>query len=740
MLDASVSEWWGKLKSFAAEDDDDLSRLLVWVVLAAIFFIYWYVGLRYFIFAGAAYGADNSSHLAEIIKVAAAMREGRFDAFWFSQVNLGYPLFQNYNVLPYLLMGALVAVTQTFWQPMHVYNTSVIFLHALVPLCWYVSARLMRLPRLISLCFALFSVFMREYTMFGPHAGTTMGMGLYTQLWALPLLPSVLACYYRFLVLATRDGMLATIVMHSLLCSIHNLFGFFAGIGGLWFFILCRKGWRRYLCSQVVIISLFSYWIVAWFGNSIYLIKIHLIDHPIYSDGFVLTVKYLVEGYLFDDERSFPLLTLLVGVGMLVTLRTQTVLRAWAVYFFLCGIAMWLYAPGDSLLARVIPFFQEIPYRRYATIIQVGGALLGAWGAGYLLSKAARVFSLVLNISATTIMRDLAVITAVLLSVQHLNLARQTFRSMFIDVDFVAAAKFLQREPHARFLVHDKFGTGSHFFRNLMPLLADRAQLTTYARGIRDSLSSYYTTRFDFAPLSAELFNVRYLISNGRQIPLYLRDGFALRQQFGRIRVYVVDRAYGYFDVVQSTFAVAAYTSETAVEYLRRYTRRFYRHGVLPRLVHEPPEDMPYVSFEGGESRYYLQAGGVAVEGKRFMAELLKKGMPRYPGQRIQEKVSDHVYRATLSLDTSAYLLLKVSYHHGWHATVNGESTTVYAVAPNLMAVSLPAGQHTVVFSYRADLLPRVLFLLCVLAWLVLLGWLLFMLRRGVGVRLGRDN
>ena len=724
MLDMTVDDLWKKLKTISTEDDTDIPQWLAFTALAAFFFIYWYVGQRHFIFAGASYGADNSSHLAEITKVAAMMREGQFNAFWFPQSNLGYPLFTGYNALPYLIMGALVAVTQTFWQPMHVYNTSIILLHAIVPLCWYACGRLLRLPRLTSLCFALMPVFMVEYTMFGLHANTTMGMGLYTQLWALPLFPLVFACYYRLLVLETRGSMLTTVLAHSLLCSIHNLLGFFAGLGGLLFLVLRRKCWRKYFISQGIIFLLFSYWIVAWLNNHTYLVKIAFIDHPIYGDGFLKTITYLVEGKFFDFQRPFPIMTLLLAIGALVILRTQTLLRAWAVCFFLFGLIMLLYAPGDSLLGHVIPFFQEIPYRRYTAIMQLGGALIIAWGASYLLLKAARLLAFVLNINHTAIVRDLVIIAAILLSLQHLILARKTFRTLTINPDFAATSEFLQNEQHARFLVHSQFGTNSHFFRNFLPLLSDRSQLTSYARGIRDTLSSYYTTVFDFAPLSYELFNVRYLVSNNKEISPHMRNGFSLKQRFGGIHIYGSDNEYGYFDVIQSNFAVTAFTSEAAVEYLRKYTRRFYYYRMLPRLTHTPPDDVPFVAFADGKPLYYLQADSEAIDAEQFNTKLISNA--QHYTTKIKEKVSDNSYQAELELDTPAYLLLKASYHPGWQATVNGEPTAVHAIAPNLMAVSLPAGQHEVIYYYRNDLLTQVLFLLCAIAWLALLGFAIY--------------
>ena len=355
-----------------------------------------------------------------------------------------------------------------------------------------------------------------------------------------------------------------------------------------------------------------------------YLIKIAFINHPIYSDGFVATIKYLVEGKFFDYGRDLPVLTVLLALGALVILRTQTLLRAWALYFFLFGILMLIFAPGDSMLGRVVPFFQEIPFRRYMAIIQVGGALIIAWSASYILVKTARAIGFMLNTAPTAIARDLLIITAILLSLQHAILARKTFRTITIDKDFRATADFLHSEQHARFLVHNQFGTNSHFFRNFLPLLADRSQLTTYARGIRDTLSSYYTTAFDFAPASFELFNVRYLVSNNKHPPLHMRSGFSLQQKFGSIHVYGVDRHYGYFDVVRSNFAVTAFTSEAAVKYLRQHTRRFYAHKVLPRLLHTPPADMSYVAFVDNKPQHYWQ--GEAVSPKQFMAQVFEQG------------------------------------------------------------------------------------------------------------------
>ena len=179
--------------------------------------------------------------------------------------------------------------------------------------------------------------------------------------------------------------------------------------------------------------------------------------------------------------------------------------------------------------------------------------------------------------------------------------------------------------------------------------------------------------------------------------------------------------------MVQSNFAVTAFTSLAAVEYLRKYSRRFYYYRMLPRLTHTPPDDVPFVAFADGKPLYYLQADSEAIDAEQFNTKVL--GNAQHYTAKIKEKVSDNSYQAELELDAPAYLLLKASYHPGWQATVNGEPIAVHAIVPNLMAVSLPAGQHKVIYYYRNDLLTQVLFLLCAIAWLALLGVAIFACR-----------
>ena len=67
-------------------------------------------------------------------------------------------------------------------------------------------------------------------------------------------------------------------------------------------------------------------------------------------------------------------------------------------------------------------------------------------------------------------------------------------------------------------------------------------------------------------------------------------------------------------------------------------------------------------------------------------------------------------------------VVLSASFDPGWTATVDGHRQRTQMVAPALVATSVPAGTHTIVFRYRGYGGYLELFALCVLTLAVLLS------------------
>ena len=713
------------LARLTAEETSELPLKVVLFSLTLFFVLLWYIGWRYFIFAGASYGADNSSHLAEIINIAGQLRSLSFD-FWFEQVNLGYPLFTGYNVLPYVLMGTLVALTGGVLEPMPVYNASIILLFSIIPCCWYYAARLMQLSRLVALIFALMPICMSDYTNFGLTIGSVMSMGLYSQLWAMPLFPIVIACYYRLLILGAPNGVLAVIISHSLLSSIHTLLSLLAGLAGLLLFVLHQRAWQkvtiiRYLLTQVSVVALFSYWLVSYLPNRDFLVKLYATNHPFQGPELSQFIDLLAGGKIFDFGYPVPILTIFLVIGLLVCARGMNFVRGWAVYFLVVGLILFLFAAGDHLASTILPFIREIPFRRYLPIIHVSGGLIIAFGVGYLLVKVSRLIKIITGLALATVVKDLVIVVVILLAIDRYFFAKQLFRVKVIDDNFKQLAQTLNEQSEDRFLVHKRFRTSSHFYRNLLPLLADRPQMTSYARGIRDTISFYYTDTFNFSRASYELFNIRHLVSRV-EVPRQDRPGFLLQQRFGDYRLYRAEGQFSNFVFIDSTFAVTSFTDRTAINYLRHNNDFFYHQRNLPLLVNDPPNDRPYIAFDGDKIQHFLQQDNVAVQvdSQQFAQQIFVETIPT-DGQLIDR--GD--YRVLAKTTVPRYLLLKVSYHPNWQVTVNGQRQDLQPVAPNFMAVHLTAGEHEVSFNYRSPKLPQILFLLTMGCWLVLGSMLL---------------
>jgi uncharacterized membrane protein YfhO len=62
----------------------------------------------------------------------------------------------------------------------------------------------------------------------------------------------------------------------------------------------------------------------------------------------------------------------------------------------------------------------------------------------------------------------------------------------------------------------------------------------------------------------------------------------------------------------------------------------------------------------------------------------------------------DGVVGGTITANRPAAVVLKMSAHGRWHATVDGVPAAIAVVAPGFMAVDVPAGTHRVEFTYDA--------------------------------------
>ena len=718
---------WLKIAVCDEQEHVDVSRRTAYLTLAATSVLLLAMLFIRYVFEGPTNGADNSSHLAEILAISELFRSGEFD-FWSYDFSLGYPFFIGYNALPYLIMGLIAAPLQGSVEPTTIYNATVAILSAMLPLSWYYAGRLLQLPRLTALLFSFAPLLLADQTGFGFTIYSISSWGLFTQLWGMLVMPIAFANYYRLLALRERC-LCQTILWHSLLCSLHCLLAIFTGFCALVLAFFHLRRWKVFLCSQVAVLCLFAYWIYSYLMYNDYLLQISFTEHPIYGErSLPLLLKNFLAGKFFSFfDRSFPFQTLLLLLGVIATmLSTPNRLRYWALIVMSFALFAYFYFPGDSYFSGLLPTLKEIPARRYLSLIHFSGAILIAWGASYLIFKFARIMSFITNVPYALVARDLAVIVLFLGVCKVGNVASVAFRNANLDDSFYTTAELLKQEDSsARFFVHGNYGTGSHLYRNYMTILSQTPQPTTYARGVRDSLSFYYLEPFKFHPANFELYNIRYIVAV-REVDKKFTPAFTLLNQTGRHRLYRVDRDYGNFDIIRSNFSIDSFKNEQAINYIRKQVYLLYRNKILPLITDSPPDDLPLVSTATGKTQFFQsKTAGKRIEitKREFIQAVSQSIPPEWSGLREFKQKSG--YRATLTTqDEDAYVVLKVSYHPNWRAEVNGKEVRIQMVAPNFMAIKLPVGEHDIKFSYQSDTLPKVLFLLMLLAWSIILIWM----------------
>ena len=84
-------------------------------------------------------------------------------------------------------------------------------------------------------------------------------------------------------------------------------------------------------------------------------------------------------------------------------------------------------------------------------------------------------------------------------------------------------------------------------------------------------------------------------------------------------------------------------------------------------------------------------------------------------GTVLSEEVGSNSFAADVSVDRDSLLMLKVTYHPNWRATVDGVETDTVMLMPRFIGVQLPPGDHKVLLEYRPRRLRMILLILGVL-------------------------
>jgi hypothetical protein len=650
---------------------------------------------------------------------------GRIDAGhfpidgWFPRIGLGFPMMHQYQTLPHLLSAFLAIVigvgNSSRWTTFVIVGTW--------PVAVYLGCRLMRLSVGTAIVAAALAPMVASNPSYGFEQSSYVwrGLGLWAQQWGMWMFP--IAMGYAWRAITERRNLAAAAASTAFVMCTHLQTGYMLAmvIGAM--AIVSFVDLRGRLFRMVIIIAgslAMSSWLLVpvfadqkWSANTQYNANTVWVD----SYGWRKVMGWLFDGQLFDRDHP-PVLTVLVLVGLVVVLlkaRRDPFCRMLAGFFI--G-SMILFCGKDPFgpVISLLPGISSLLLHRFISGVHMAGVLIAAIGVvegGTYLWRELRTWQPRLPTAQRPAYELAFGLVLVLAFVPAINVTDSHERQA---ASWMKAQKTYDATEGAQVdaLVATALARGGG--RIYAGLLGDnggeyyvggsRTQTVIQEAGPTDvlgyslripSLLADVEVRFDQSnPWHYELFNVRWVIQPaGRNAP---PNGTLVETQ-GRHELYRIENATGYIGVVDVKGSYPAKRDNVGIG----------AETVLRQDLVGTPPVLPVVTYAN----------------LKPVASTVVPGETAPPGTVVEQTADGDAgnYTATVNMAREGYTMLRVAYHPRMKATVDGVEQPTVMIAPAFVGVLVPAGTHTIAFTYHAypNYVPLFLVLIVAIAALVLL-------------------
>jgi hypothetical protein len=635
---------------------------------------------------------DGSFQAAYVRWATDRIQQGRtpFDGL-FTTLGLGFPAFHHYQVLPHVLTGLAGTVTGADTA----YRWTLYLLLALWPLCVYASARLLGLARGAAAAAAVVAPFVMSLPGYGFERGSFLwrGYGMWTLLWGMWFFPLALALAWRAIdrrrSLALAAGALAVTI------TSHALTGYLALLIVAAFVLVARGPWLTRLLRTAAIgagaLAASAWLLIPTFRDKEWT-RNGLPPGTFWTDSYGArkVLGWLVSGELFDHGR-WPVLTILAGIGLVVTIvraRRDPPSRA-ILTIGVVSLLLYFGRPTFGPIIDVLPAHDDLFLHRMIVGVQLAGILLAGVAIVFLGRLAVDAITRVGRRVPTPVLAGAGVAIAVALLapawtqirayddldrtwIEHQRAAEKTDGADF------ASLVAMVTPTNDRIYAGGRTNWGTGYTIYDVPAVIELTDLDANGVGFTGrvpALTEPSEGRFDDTnPAHFELFDVRYEIEPADRLP---PPGGTLIGSAGRHRLYSIPTT-GLLQVVDTTAPIA--TSREGIDVA---VGAFLRSDAAGR------GEYPLLTIDG------VQRGTPTLP-----ATAPAPTTPAGSVQFVYGPGGDSVVGGTVTANRPAAVVLKMSTHGRWHATVDGAPAPVVVVAPGFMAVDVPAGSHRVEFTY----------------------------------------
>ncbi len=644
---------------------------------------------------------DNAFHFPLVADMVRQIEQGHnpFD-FWSPEWCLGYPVFRTYQPLGHLIVALIYFALFKSVSLMTVFVWVRYFSVALLPLTFFITARLLSLSWMTAGAAAILAPLVSSASLFGLEYGSYLwaGSGLFTQAIACHFF--LLAIGFGYRALRRGSGMAIAGIFLGLTFLAHFIFGYMGALSLCLLAVipnretplLTRIARTAWVGAIAFVLSAFE--LVPLMLDSAYIN--HSRWEPVWkwdSFGAGQVMKLLFTGDILDHSR-FPVMTLLAVVGVIVYFRDRSVQKYPARTFILLCAALWILMffgrPFWGPVLTLVGVSSDMQLHRVAGGAQVFLVLLAALG----LAAVWRVLIERTHAIVTVIVTAFLFLPMVIERGQYLennrdwgnkSLAAYHANKTAIDAA-LAVAKDRGGRAYAGLAATwgGKFKIGDPQFYAFLSVARIPALSFMYHSM---SLTSEVMTRFnDFSAAEYNLFDIKTVVApNDVNLPQFLHPIAAL----GPFRVLEAP-GDGYFDVVDAFYAVRS-TKENFYDVNDRWLQSNWvdnRQHLLLDFRGDAPPAMPRLNPSDG----------------------LPAPPPfPFPGTVISEQDEPQHYQAAIHAARHSYVLFKMTWHPDWRATVDGHPVATAMLSPGFLGVPVDAGRHLIDLRYEPELWKSIL-------------------------------
>jgi hypothetical protein len=414
------------------------------------------------------------------------------------------------------------------------------------------------------------------------------------------------------------------------------------------------------------------------------------------SFGHETILPWLVRGELFDFGRT-PVLTALVALGFAVCAwrsMRDPACRSLAVpflFFFL----LFLGRPTWGRLLDLLPLGQGFHFSRVLVPVQLFGVMMAGVAVGAVLERiagSARLGRVGFPASVTLALA----LAAPLLVERTIYLARNAALVRNAAADYERQGADLERaverakgdrsgRVYAGLGRPGGHGWGGAFMVGLTPVYSWLPIREVDALGYLHhmwSLNADLHARFDERnPVHYRVFNVNRILAptEGTRVPPFSAE----IARFGRFRVLEVETP-GFVELVDAPYSINVSKRDLARVQARWLSSNLPRVGAYPKI--RLSEAMP------------PDSSGVFVSSYEVELPVPSNSSPVGEVLKLVRRGED--FLAEVRADRDCHLLLKMSFHPGWKAKVDGVPAVPVHLVPSYVGVPLSPGPHEVVLRY----------------------------------------